>query len=931
MEFRILGPLEIYDGTRKLAVGTPRTRALLALLLTVPGHLVSIDRLIDELWPDDPPPDARMLIHSYVSRLRRVLGTVAECLVTRKPGYLLRFDEQELDLHHYQRLVADAQAARTPTDRVDLLRQADLLWHGPPFADVPPTPGINVAVTKLVELRLATLEEQFDAALAVGQDVVAELTGLVATHPLRERFVAQLVQALHHAGRTAEALTAYQETTERLRDELGTYPGVALRTAHQTVIAAPASAGRAPRQLPADLPPLVGRDDALATGHHLLASASPRLAITGPSGVGKTAFALGLADQARERFPDGVLVITCGAEPVDECMLARFLGAFGIPLDGRLPASPRARAAMLWELLGARRVLIVLDDVPDETHVRPLLPTAPGCGLVVTSRRRLAGLDSFHALPLDVLPVDAGVMLLRAAAGARRVDEFAVAIVEMCGGLPLAIKVAGTRLCARANWTAGDLARRLADTRSRLDWLQLGDLSVRTSLVESVSGLADGQRLLLRRLGLLAPGEFAGWVAAALLDEAPWTAERLLDDLVEAHLVEPAGHGLTGPRYRMHDLVQLVAGELADDTDAPALTRLRHGWLALAAVADDRLAHWFGVDPAPSPAWRPPEDAVAAVAADPMRWFDEECHALMAAVRREADAVSWALAQRLATYLELRGQYSNWVEMLLAGLAAADHLHDRQGQATMLGLLMHAEATRDEHHNAMRYAALAAAAYPALTTPAPPLEHAPPASSPALEEARRGGDALAVGFEACRLALALRIEGARVDYLALFEEARDAFRVGGVPLLELWTMKNTGLVYLRRRQFAEAGEVLRRGQVIFAEGSGMVAAGGDLAGVAAACGRTDLAERLATSAIADADRTGDKWSAARALHTLAGIRANNGDPAAAGTYRKALAAWADLRVPRRVAQIEEALAECAINFRPSRAGTSPPLTAPARP
>ena len=933
MEFRILGPLEIHDHTGKLAVGTPRTRALLAVLLTAPGKLVSIDRLIDELWPDEPPPDARTLVHSYVSRLRRVLGAAAERIVTRKPGYLLRVDEQELDLHRYQRLVSAARGAE-PRDRVDLLRQADGLWHGPPFADVPPTPAIAATTTRLTELRLATLEEQFDAALAAGQDVVAELTELVATYPLRERFVAQLVLALRHTGRTAEALTTYQRTAERLRDELGVDPGPALRSAYQAVLteagqrrgpARPRSSAEtqpgseptgtgtrpAPRQLPADLPSLIGRDDELGTGLDVLSSSSPRLAVTGPGGVGKTTFALRLADRSTEWFPDGVLVSNRADQPVDESMVARFLGAFGIPVDGQLPASPHDRAALLWDLLGARRVLIVLDDVPDETHVRPLLPAAPGCGLVVTSRRRLAGLDSIHALPLDVLPVDAGVTLLRASTGARCVDQYAGSIVEVCGGLPLAIKVAGARLCSRPNWTVSDLARRLADTRSRLDWLQLGDVGVRTSLVESVSGLAADQRLLLRRLGLLDTGEFAGWVAAALLDEASWTAERLLDDLVEAHLVEPAGHGVTGPRYRMHDLVRLVASELADSTDTESTSRLRHGWLALAATADDRLAHWFGVDPEPTPAWHPPSEVVAAVAADPMRWFDEERDALLAEARREVDAVTWALAQRLSTYLELRGHYSDWNAVLRTGLAAADDLRDRQGQATMLGLLMHAEATRDEHAAGIRYAALAFAAYQTVDIPTPPLT-APSASSPVLEDARRRGDALAVGFEACRLALTLRLSNAQVDYLALFEEARDAFRVAGVPLYELWTIKNTGLVHLRRGQFAEAEKCLRRGQTIFTDASTMTAAGGDLAGGAAACGRTDLAEQLAESAIADANRTGDAWSAARAVHTLADIRAQRGDPAAFNTYREALTAWSDLRMPRRVAQVEEAMARLTV-------------------
>jgi DNA-binding SARP family transcriptional activator len=601
MEFRILGPLELFDGEQNLALGTPRTRALLAVLLTAPGRLFSVDRLIDELWPEEPPEDARALIYSYISRLRRVLGTASGRLVSRKPGYLVQVGAHELDLHRYQQLVAEAQTTRTPEDRVELLRLADKSWHGPPFSDVPPTPAITGAAARLTELRLAALEEQFDAALAAEHDVTAELAELVAAHPLRERFVAQLMLALHQAGRTAEALGVHQQTVDQLREELGVDPGPALRQAHLAIIAAPVCAGRVPCQLPDDLPPLVARDTALVTGREVLASASPRLAVTGPGGVGKSTFALWLAHGERDRFPDGIVVTRCGSAPADEAVLTRLLGAFGIPLDGRLPTTPRERGELFWDLLGTRRALIVLDDVPDESHVRPLLPVAAGCGLVVTSRRRLTGLESLRALPLDVLPADAGMSLLRTAVGTREIDEDASSIVEMCGGLPLAIKVAGARLRTRPNWKAGDLARRLADTRSRLDWLQLGDLGVRTSLVQSVSCLTDDQKRLLCRLGLLDVGEFAGWVTAALLDRDLGAAERVLDDLVEAHLVEPAGHGVTGPRYRMHDLIGLVAAELADPADLASITRLRHAWLALAVTADDQRAHWFGPDREPGP------------------------------------------------------------------------------------------------------------------------------------------------------------------------------------------------------------------------------------------------------------------------------------------------------------------------------------------
>jgi DNA-binding SARP family transcriptional activator len=911
LRFRVLGVLEFAVGEEWRPVRAAKWRALLAVLLAEPGRVVSMQRIVAELWGDEPPATAVNLVHGYVARLRALVG--GDALVTRAPGYLLRVDPEQVDAGRFVTAMDAGRAALAAGENrraAERLAAALALWRGAAFADVPVSPMVAAEAARLDELRLVAVEARVDADLACGRhaEVITELRELTGRHPLRERLWARLMAALHGSGRRAEALEVFAQVRHTLATELGVDPGPALREQHQLTLVEdePPNAPRArrvPVQLPTELPDLVGRDEQFAAAERWLGSAKPWIAVTGPGGVGKTAFATCLAARTRPLFPDGVLFTQAG-----EFALPRLLAALGTAIADERPKNPHDHAALFWELIGDRRMLIVLDGVPDETYVRRLLPAAPGCGLVVTSRRRLAGLDSFHALPLDVLPLDAGIALLRATAGARRVDRHAGSIVEACGGLPLAVKVAGARLCARPNWTAEDLARRLADTRSRLDWLQLGDLGVRTSLVESMSELTDDQCLLLRRLGLLDSSEFAGWATAALLGQDPLTAERLLDDLVEAHLVEPAGHGVTGPRYRMHDLVRLVAGELADHTDTTAITRMRHGWLALAATADDRLAHWFGIDAEPRPAWRPPADTAAAVAADPMRWFDEEHDALVAAVRRVGDAVAWALAQRMATYLELRGHYDDWVAVLRAGLAAADQMRDRQGQATMLGLLMHAESTRDEHQAGMRYAALAFAAYRALDTPAPAFEHAPSVSSPALEDARRRRDALAIGFEAARLALALRLEGAQVDYQALFEEARDAFRAGGVPLLELWTIKNTGLTYLRRRQFAQAEECLRRGHEIFRDGAGSVASGGDLAGVAAACGRTDLAEQLATAAITAANRTGDPWSAARALHTLADIRAGRGDPAAARAYGEALSAWTDLRLPRRVAQVKEALA-----------------------
>jgi hypothetical protein len=228
----------------------------------------------------------------------------------------------------------------------------------------------------------------------------------------------------------------------------------------------------------------------------------------------------------------------------------------------------------------------------------------------------------------------------------------------------------------------------------------------------------------------------------------------------------------------MHDLDRLTAAELADPDDTAALDRLVHGWFALAAAADDTLAHWIGLDPEPAPRWRPGSGTLDNAAADAMSWFDEERDALTRAVRQAAGtgqaAIACALAQRMSTYLELTGHYDQWRDVLVLALGAADRAQDRQGQATMLGLLMQVEAIRDDHLSSLRYAALALDAYRLVTTEpgSPPTGSTQPSAR--LDAARMRGDALAVGLEACQLAVSTRLAGQPADYLSLLEEARDA-------------------------------------------------------------------------------------------------------------------------------------------------------------
>ncbi|CAM3903419.1 AfsR/SARP family transcriptional regulator [Kibdelosporangium persicum] len=280
MEFWVLGPLEVRDQGQVVDLGAPRVRLVCGLLLARPGDLVAVEQFVDELWPDQPPPDARALVRGYVSRLRRALRSGpsgADRVVTRKPGYLLQVEDQELDVQRFERLVAEARSARQagqPRRSAELFRRAHQLWRGSPFADVPHAASIAAVSTWLIEHRLTTREEWFDVALAAGQDaeVVTELTEFVTAHPLRERSASQLMLALYRCGRQAEALEQYQRTRRIMADEIGVEPGAKLQHLHQRILNADPTLAN-----PTDPPDVVEADDAAATSTSAPATTSASL------------------------------------------------------------------------------------------------------------------------------------------------------------------------------------------------------------------------------------------------------------------------------------------------------------------------------------------------------------------------------------------------------------------------------------------------------------------------------------------------------------------------------------------------------------------------------------------------------------------------------------------------------------------------------
>ncbi|MGW8486562.1 AfsR/SARP family transcriptional regulator [Streptomyces sp. NPDC055886] len=608
LRFTVLGPVRAWRGSEPLSSGSPQQRALLTALLLREGRTATAGELIDAFWGEDPPSQALATIRTYASRLRKILGQ--DTLVSESGGYAIRIDRGALDLTLAQDLAAEAEKARAAGDRCQartLINKVLGLWDGEALASVP-GPYADNQRTRLEEWRLQLTETRLDLDLEVGchAEAVSELTALTAAHPLRERLRELLMVALYRSGRQAEALAVYADTRRLLAEELGVDPRPELAQLQQRILRAdeelarpadepaPAAAPLKPAQLPATVPDFTGRSAFVAELGGRLATAEGSVmavsAVAGIGGVGKTTLAVHVAHQARRHFPDGQLYVDLqgagarAAEP--ETVLGSFLRALGTA-DSAIPDTLDERAALYRSTLDGRRILILLDNAHDAAQIRPLLPGTPGCAALVTSRVRMVDLAGAHLVDLDVMSPEEALQLFTRIVGAERVGaerEAALDVVAACGFLPLAIRIAASRLAARRTWTVSVLAAKLADERRRLDELQAGDLAVKATFELGYGQLEPAQARAFRLLGLADGPDISLAAAAALLNLDPHAAEDLLEALVDTSLVESAAPG----RYRYHDLVRLYARACAERDERAveresALSRLLDFYLATAA------------------------------------------------------------------------------------------------------------------------------------------------------------------------------------------------------------------------------------------------------------------------------------------------------------------------------------------------------------
>ncbi|SBT41072.1 NB-ARC domain-containing protein [Micromonospora narathiwatensis] len=532
--------------------------------------------------------------------------------------------------------------------------------------------------------------------------------------------------------------------------------------------AARAGAAPAPRRndLPADLFDFTGRDAESALVEELLRTAGAA-AVDGMAGVGKTSLAVRVAHRLAPTYPDGGLYLdlhgfTPGQEPLEpHTALGRLLGA----LDVTHPPAGTADRAALWRSeLSRRRALVVLDNAVDADQVRPLLPGAGRSAVLVTSRHRLVSLDGVPPVSLVPLADADAAYLFGRAAGLALTDENAVGqVLRQCGGLPLALRMAGARLRHRPGWTVAVLAERLCATPGRFD----------SAFGMSLRQLDAVQRRVFRLLGVLPGADFDVAVAGALTDLPPDRVGAALEELVDAHLLQEPSPG----RYRMHDLIRQYAADIAADEEPqaePALRRVLSHCLAQ-AVAHDRTL------PAPHRPYPSPGDPAKAMA-----WFDLEYVNLVAcfdaAVRLGVDEVVAELPQAMRVWFFRHRGTDDQVRLLEAAAAAAARLGRDQQRAALLADLGYARAAAGRLAEALS----------------------------AYELAERSGpdDDLAAGL-ALRVGFARRDLGDLEAAQARFRRARELFERIGNHAGQAQALAFDGWVTLHLGRHGEAVELAR--------------------------------------------------------------------------------------------------------------------------
>jgi DNA-binding SARP family transcriptional activator len=820
MEFRVLGPIELWSAGRRQDLGRARARSILAMLLLSPRALVPAETLIDRLWDTEPPAKARESLSVYVARLRASLREAVGDdlrLLGRAQGYLLEVDPETIDVHQFRRLRRQADALAASGDyepAAELLREADVLWRGQALAGISGDWAARMR-DALEEERRAAVLERIGCELELGQhgELVGELSQLLVQYPSDETLVGHQMTALCRSGRPADALALYRVTRDRLIEEQGAEPGAGLSGLQQRILSgdpelAVRPTGRRPAQAPPPdtLPPeaaeFVGRGPELAALTGDDAARPGVVVIEGMPGVGKTTLAVRAARQVRDRYPDGMIYLNLhshdpGSPALDQAeALYRLLQMLSVPA-AQIPETIGERTALWRAQLSRRRAVVILDDAAGHDQIGPLLPPASRCLILLTTRRRLAELGWARSLTLDVLPVEEAVALFRRLSGESRADDAAqvAAAVERCGRLPLAIQLAAGRVARDGLPGLDGLTGELAPAPAWLSGVSAAAPEVTAAFDLSYRTLEPDHQQIFRRLGLSPCASFSLAAVAALGGCTQAEAEKALGALLDHHLLAQ----VSGGSLRCHDLIRGYAAELADRDDPPedrrqALSRLT-GYYLYAADQAARVIYPFR-----RRATVPAEPFTAGSAAlttaeDGSSWLESEWRNILQvaryAGRHEGKAKCADLIDLLADFLE---NSAYW---------------DQAAPAHVLAL----QASRDIADPArVARAALALSAVRALTGQ-------PEASIPLAEEAAaiyraqtdRGGEARALD----QLGLAHFRMARWREAVACFAEARILYHAAADPRGVADTLSHGGVCGWQLGRRSEATAQLREALTLY--------------------------------------------------------------------------------------------------------------------
>jgi DNA-binding SARP family transcriptional activator/tetratricopeptide (TPR) repeat protein len=823
--YRLLGELEIGQGGRLIELPGGPTLIILATLLVNPNRRISKLELIRAAWGNGDVEEAQLYKRIKVVRdLLAEIGRDNDLKTHARFGYEVRVAEEDIDILVFQRLVRDADTAlaeRRTDDEVACLRRALRLWRGAhPLSNVPADAfrQENVALEQRYKRAAVRL---FDLELERGhhERILDELILVCSFYPSDRRLCEQLMTAEYRCGHMADVARTYERYRETFAEETGGEPDPLLRNFHFAVargdesaitaawsaIAKRGGSARPVVSVPRQLPPaadLVGRADATVEVSRLLRQqsrpAAPVAVISGPGGIGKTALALRVAHEARNRYPDGQLFIelhgTIGSTPDTAEVMARVLRAFGVP---RVPDSKAERLASYRTLLADRRVLIVIDDAADGMQVSELVPANPSCAVLVTARRRLPELSGAHHIaPLKPLDDGEAAELFRRVvqdAGLSLPDDADAVgqVVRLCGGLPLALRIAGALRVRDHPWPTAELADRLA--KQGPEGFVYEELSLVRTIGAGFERLDAGARQLFLALGLLRLTGFAAWTADAVLATPDTKDPAALSQLAARFMIETHE---SRTRYYIHDLTRQYARRRAQAEypgDRGAVPERVYGaLLTLVRRAHARLHGGdFEVVHSHLPPWDAPAKVLAEVDASPVEWLEQERSNIRLAVEHCAELglvdMCWDLAVSAHEFYSIHGYFDDWYATHTTALDACRKAGNKLGEGIVIACL-HQPALVASRRIAARAAVLALQRADELVT----------------ERGNRHGQAIVLRT----MANALRRQGHVTQPLASFGRAYDLYADCGDIVGQWQALRYIGQVHLDRGSHAEARRAL---------------------------------------------------------------------------------------------------------------------------